>query len=124
LGVHSGRIHSEIFGSGPSGTPGIATSTGRTPHPPDAPDDVGPLVSFARSGLEVRWGARFASLLELAETCDVNVRWSCRTGVCHSCETALVTGTVGYRPDPIDAPADGNVLICCCQPRSDIVIDL
>ncbi len=26
------------------------------------------------------------SLLELAEACDVPVRWSCRAGVCHNCE--------------------------------------
>jgi ferredoxin len=63
-------------------------------------------------------------VLELAEACDVPVRWSCRTGVCHSCETALVEGAVNYAPDPIDAPGDGNVLICCSQPRGDIVVDL
>ena len=82
------------------------------------------MVSFARSGLEVRWGPAFQSVLELAEACDIPVRWSCRTGVCHTCETALVGGTVYYQPDPIDAPSDGNVLICCAQPNSDIVIDL
>ena len=54
----------------------------------------------------------------------VPARWSCRTGVCHTCETGLVVGTVSYRPDPIDAPADGNVPICCCLPLGDIVIDL
>jgi hypothetical protein len=27
-------------------------------------------------------------------------------------------------PDPVDEPADGNVLICCSQPEGDIVIDL
>ncbi len=42
-------------------------------------------MSFARSGLSVRWGSSFHSLLELAEACDVPVRWSCRTGVCHTC---------------------------------------
>jgi len=31
---------------------------------------------------------------------------------------------VSYRPEPIDAPAEGNVLICCCRPKDDIVIDL
>ena len=36
----------------------------------------------------------------------------------------LVAGTVSYRPDPLDAPADGNVLICCSRPEGDIVIDL
>jgi ferredoxin-NADP reductase/MOSC domain-containing protein YiiM len=123
-GITSCRIHTEIFGLGPSKTPGIAASPRQPPHMPAGPPGVGPLVSFARSGLNVRWGPAFQTLLELAEACDVPVRWSCRTGVCHTCGTGLVVGTVSYRPDPIDAPADGNVLICCSQPDGDIVIDL
>jgi hypothetical protein len=35
-----------------------------------------------------------------------------------------VAGKVGYRPDPVDAPVDGNLLICCAQPEGDVVIDL
>jgi hypothetical protein len=35
-----------------------------------------------------------------------------------------VAGTVSYRPEPVDAPPDGNVLICCSQPEDDVVIDL
>jgi hypothetical protein len=35
-----------------------------------------------------------------------------------------VAATLGYRPDPIDALADGNVLICCSQPQGEIVVDL
>jgi ferredoxin len=54
----------------------------------------------------------------------VPVRWSCRTGVCHNCESGLISGTVDYQPDPLDAPAEGNVLICCARPRQDVVIDL
>src|SRR6185437_7054370 len=123
-GVAADRIHTEIFGSGPSKTPGIAAAPRRPPHRPSGPQGTGPLITFARSGLNVRWGPTFESVLELAEACDVPVRWACRTGVCHSCETGLVLGTVSYRPEPIDAPADGNVLICCCQPQGDIVIDL
>jgi ferredoxin len=82
------------------------------------------MISFARSGFNVRWGSSFQSLLDLAEACDVPVRFACRTGVCHTCETGLVAGTVGYRPDPVDAPVDGNLLICCAQPEGDVVIDL
>jgi ferredoxin len=122
--VAASRIHSEIFSSGPSKTPGVAASPRRPPHMPAGDPGAGPLVSFTRSGLNVPWRSAFQSLLELAEACDIPVRWSCRTGVCHTCETGLVAGTVSYRPDPIDAPADGNVLICCCQPQSDTVIDL
>ena len=124
LGVAPGRIHTEMFGAGPSITPGVAASPHRPPHLPAGLAGSGPMVSFARSGLNVRWGSSFQSLLELAEACDVPVRWACRTGVCHTCETGLVAGNIAYRPDPIDAPADGNVLICCSQPVGDVVIDL
>jgi ferredoxin-NADP reductase/MOSC domain-containing protein YiiM len=124
LGVAPDRVHTEMFGAGPSVTPGIAASPRRPPHLPAGLAGSGPLVSFARTGLNVRWGPTFHSLLELAEACDVPVRWSCRTGVCHTCETGLVAGKIGYRPDPVDAPADGNVLICCSQPEGDVVIDL
>jgi ferredoxin-NADP reductase/MOSC domain-containing protein YiiM len=124
LGVAPDRIHTEMFGAGPSITPGIAASPRRPPHLPAGPPGSGPMISFARTGLNVRWGSSFQSLLELAEACDVPVRWACRTGVCHTCETGLVAGKVGYRPDPVDAPADGNLLICCSQPAGDVVIDL
>jgi len=63
-------------------------------------------------------------ILELAEACDVPVRWSCRTGVCHSCESGLVSGAVVYGPEPLEKPADGNLLVCCSQPAGDVVIDL
>ncbi|MDR3484476.1 MAG: MOSC and FAD-binding oxidoreductase domain-containing protein [Bradyrhizobium sp.] len=123
-GVARDRIHTEMFGAGPSNTPGIAALPRLSPHLPAGPAGSGPMVSFARSGLNVCWGSSFQSLLELAEACDVPVRWACRTGVCHTCETGLVAGNIGYRPEPVDAPADGNVLICCSQPGGDVVIDL
>jgi ferredoxin-NADP reductase/MOSC domain-containing protein YiiM len=123
-GVAPDRIHTEMFGAGPSRTPGIAAAPHRSPHLPDGPAGSGPLVSFARSGLNVRWQPTFQSLLELAEACDVPVRFACRTGVCHTCESGLVAGKVDYRPAPVDAPADGNVLICCARPEGDVVIDL
>ena len=123
-GVARDRIHTEMFGAGPSRTPGIADAPHPPPHLPAGPAGSGPLVSFARSGLNVRWAPTFQSLLELAEACDVPVRWACRTGVCHTCESGLVAGKVDYRPDPVGAPADGNLLICCSRPESDVVIDL
>jgi ferredoxin len=54
----------------------------------------------------------------------VPVRWSCRTGVCHNCETTLIAGTVGYDPEPVEPPADGSALICCARPHDDVVLDL
>jgi len=133
LGVAPQRIYAEIFNGGEALTPGIVGAVQRAPHLPDrqTADETareaasGPLVSFARSGIAVRWDpSAYGSLLELAEACDVPARWSCRTGVCHNCECGLVSGTVSYEPQPLDQPAAGNVLVCCARPREDIVVDL
>jgi ferredoxin-NADP reductase/MOSC domain-containing protein YiiM len=122
-GVPRSQLHSEIFGAGTSSTPGIKEQR-PPPHAPAGPPGAGPRVSFARSGLSVAWDARFQSLLDLAEACDVPVSWSCRTGVCHRCESGLIGGSVTYEPDPLDPPATGNLLICCSRPRGELVIDL
>src|SRR5262245_3408682 len=124
MGVDVSRIHTELFGAMPAQTPGIASTPARRPHPPAGPPGSGPTIEFARSNLSVRWSGDYASLLELAEACDVPVRWSCRTGVCHSCETALVSGKVAYSPDPVEPPADGSALICCARPQDNLVLDL
>jgi ferredoxin-NADP reductase/MOSC domain-containing protein YiiM/ferredoxin len=118
------RIHSEIFGTESAVTPGIASVMPKTPHPPAGPPGAGPKLSFTRSGLSVPWDPRFQSLLEFAEACDVPVRWSCRTGVCHMCESGLIEGEVRYSPEPLDPPAEGNILICCSTPLARIELDL
>jgi ferredoxin len=123
-GVANDRVHSEVFGPGESMTPGVAERSHSTPHPPAGPAGTGPRISFARSALNVFWDAKFSSLLEFAEACDVPVRWSCRTGVCHTCESGLISGRVVYQPEPLQAPAQGNLLICCAQPGEDVILDL
>jgi ferredoxin len=123
-GVAPDRIHTELFGSGKSITPGVAEAARRSPHAPAGTVGEGPNISFARAGLTVSWNSRFNSLLEFAEACDVPVRWSCRAGVCHTCECGLISGSVKYDPEPLDAPAVGNLLICVSRPQEDTVIDL
>ena len=124
LGIEASRIHTEPFGPAPEITPGIAAAPARRPHPPAGQPGNGPTIEFARSNLAIPWSSDYGSLLELAEACDVPVRWSCRTGVCHTCETTLIAGDVEYSPDPVEPPADGSALICCSQPRDDLVLDL
>ena len=124
IGVHASRIHTEPFGPAAGVTPGIAATPTRTPHPPEGRPGTGPTIEFARSNLAIPWNDDYASLLELAEACDVPVRWSCRTGVCHTCETTLIAGDVAYSPDPVEPPAQGSALICCAQPQHDVVLDL
>ena len=121
-GVDSHQIYSETFGPGEGFTPGIAAP--KTPEPLRSLAGAGPQVSFVRSGVIGAWSGQFQSLLELAEACRVPVGWSCRTGVCHSCESALVGGSIEYDPEPLDPPAEGNILICCSRPNGDVEIDL
>jgi ferredoxin-NADP reductase/MOSC domain-containing protein YiiM/ferredoxin len=121
-GVPAENVHAEIFGGLESMTPGIAR-VGHTPHLPQGPPGSGPSVSFARSGITTGWDNKYQSLLELAEACDVPVRWSCRTGVCHNCITGLISGEIHYNPEPLERPASGNLLLCCAQPDADVVLD-
>jgi ferredoxin-NADP reductase/MOSC domain-containing protein YiiM len=122
-GALAGNVHTEIFGSLETITPGMAR-VDHTPHLPQGPPGSGPPVSFARSGITAAWDPKFGSLLELAEACDVPVRWSCRTGVCHTCMTGLIGGSITYDPEPLERPAPGNVLVCCSQPSEGVTLDL
>ena len=125
LGISSQQIHVEIFNGSEPMTPGVVGAPTRAPHLPRDDAETGLLVSFARSGIAAHWKeSEYQSILELAEACDVPVRWSCRTGVCHNCESGLVSGDVVYGPEPLEKPADGNLLVCCSRPTTDIVIDL
>lgn len=123
-GIDAGHIHSERFGAHSAITPGVAAASLRPPHPPDGPPGTGPTVQFARSALAAPWRSVDTSLLEFAEACDVPTRWACRTGVCHTCETALLSGRVRYDPEPLEPPAVGNILLCIATPSEDVVVDL
>jgi ferredoxin-NADP reductase/MOSC domain-containing protein YiiM len=124
VGIAPGNVHTELFGALPATSPGIVGQAAATPHPPPGPPGTGPVVTFARSGVAAPFADSWHSLLDLADACDVPSRWSCRTGVCHTCITPLLSGDVSYSPDPLAAPSEGQVLICCSRPRSDIVLDM
>ena len=124
IGVDAGQIHTERFGPAPGLTPGIAPIPTREPHPPAGEPGCGPTIEFARSNLAIPWSDDYSSLLELAEACDVPVRFSCRTGVCHYCETGILTGDVTYNPKPLEPPPHGRTLVCCSQPSTEVTLEL
>jgi ferredoxin-NADP reductase/MOSC domain-containing protein YiiM len=123
LGLAGGRIHTELFTSLSAINPGVVAADRPAPHAP-ARSGTGPMVTFARAGLTVAFDEVRASLLEMAEACDVPTRWSCRTGVCHTCSTPLLSGAVTYSPRPLTEPETGEVLLCCSRPDVDVVLDL
>jgi ferredoxin-NADP reductase/MOSC domain-containing protein YiiM len=123
-GVTPDQVRTEVFGPRAVYLSGLFSHTPRPPHPPAGPAGAGPLVQFSRSNLTVRWDPGFGTLLDLAEACDVPTGFGCRTGVCHACQSGLVSGEVDYRFDPLEPPPDGQVLVCCAQPRTDVALDL
>jgi ferredoxin-NADP reductase len=122
-GAPAENVHTEVFSAREGITPGMPR-VDRPPHLPPGPAGSGPSISFARSGITTAWNSKYQSLLALAEACDVPVRWSCRTGVCHTCITGLISGSITYQPEPLERPIPGSVLVCCSQPDGNVILDL
>ncbi len=123
-GVAPERVATEVFGVVATHASGIVQHGHREPHVPDGSPGTGPLVTFARSSVEVPWNDRFPSLLDLAEACDVPVSFGCRNGTCHNCESGLLAGDVTYFIDPLEPPPEGRVLVCSTRPSSEVALDL
>jgi ferredoxin-NADP reductase/MOSC domain-containing protein YiiM/ferredoxin len=123
-GIDRADIHTERFGSRSAVNPGVVRTEAPPPHQPSGPPGTGPSVTFARTGLATGWSDRYGSILELAEACDVPTRWSCRTGVCHTCVTAVLSGDASYDVAPLEDPGRDELLICSATPGSDLVVDL
>jgi ferredoxin-NADP reductase/MOSC domain-containing protein YiiM/ferredoxin len=123
-GVAPERIATEAFGAVAIYASGIVKAGDRKPHAPDGAAGTGPTVTFVRSSLAVPWDDRYTSLLDFAEACDVPVGFGCRNGVCHNCESSLLSGDVKYDIEPLEPPPAGRVLVCCTRPESELTLDL
>src|SRR3954452_880611 len=124
LGLDPARVHTERFGSRSAITPGVVAPPAHPPPQPPGSPGTGPDVTFTRSGLTAAWSVDYGSVLELAEACDVPTQWSCRTGVCHTCVTAVLAGEASYDTPPLEPPGDEELLICSVRPTTDLVLDL
>jgi ferredoxin-NADP reductase len=124
LGVAPERISTEAFGAVPIHASGIVKAGERAPHAPDGAAGSGPAITFVRSNLSVPWDDRYGNLLDFAEACDVPVGFGCRTGVCHNCESGILSGDVSYDIDPLEPPPEGRVLVCSTHPTSELTLDL
>ncbi len=123
-GVAPERVATEAFGAVPVYASGIVKAGDRPPHAPDGEPGAGPVVTFSRSSLSVPWDDRYPSLLDFAEACDVPVGFGCRHGVCHNCESGILSGEVAYDTEPLEPPPGGRFLACCTRPRSELTLDL
>ncbi|MFJ2982769.1 MULTISPECIES: FAD-binding oxidoreductase [unclassified Pseudomonas] len=114
------RYHQESFD--------IATEAEVEPAPSAAPGLAQDTftVRMARSGKTFTMTAE-QTVLSAAKKAGAVVPSSCSQGVCGTCKTALLEGSVemnhngGIRQREIDK---GLRLLCCSRPTSDLVIDL
>lgn len=64
------------------------------------------------------------TLLESLEAQDIDVHYQCREGYCGSCRAQLLEGDVHYPTEPMAWLNEGEILPCCCIPKSHIKIKL
>jgi ferredoxin len=80
-------------------------------------------VTFLKSGVSVVWTGEHDNLLELAEAEGLSLDFGCRMGNCTACQQRLVSGEVAYPEGHDGVPDDGNILLCCSVPVSNVEID-
>ncbi len=119
-GADPRRCHEESFEPTAVGPPRAVD-----PADPPAAPDTGFSVELRRSGLVLRCDPQ-QTLLDAVLRAGGSVPSSCGEGVCGTCKTPVLTGTVdmahagGIRPREI---AQDLILLCCSTPRTDLVLD-
>ncbi|MDP6390337.1 MAG: MOSC domain-containing protein [Alphaproteobacteria bacterium] len=117
-GAAEDRIHYEFFG------PASALREGAEAAGGDCVECSTEIeVMFKRSGVTANWNPSFGTLLDMAEGMGLSPAYSCRSGICQTCISAIEDGEVEYVEEPLDPPDDDAVLICCAKPTTDVVID-
>lgn len=89
----------------------------------------GAQVTFARSQRTVQWLPKHGSLLDFAEKHGIEAQSSCRSGMCGTCSTKVLSGQVAYDGEIEVEVADGCALICMAHPvvegeRASLTLDL
>jgi ferredoxin-NADP reductase len=116
-GLDMDRYHEESFT--------FETPTAQADTSPTAAADTGFKVEFTRSGRTVECDAD-TSLLAAASRAGISLPASCAQGMCGTCKTTLLSGSVdmqhngGIRPREI---TQNKILLCCSKPLEDVVID-
>ncbi|WP_228055319.1 2Fe-2S iron-sulfur cluster-binding protein [Gloeocapsopsis crepidinum] len=118
-GVASSSILFEVFGA-----PMKATAE---KHPVVNRDEAveAAKILFAKSGKTLTWDKGEGTILEFAQANDLNPAYSCRIGICGTCQCKILAGEVAYQEPPTAEIDEGAVLICISKPKtSNLVLDL
>lgn len=64
------------------------------------------------------------SLLDTLQQHQIPLEYQCQQGYCGACRTELLTGEVDYDTPPLAYLQANEILPCCCQPCSDLILAL
>jgi uncharacterized protein len=82
-------------------------------------------IVFARSGKTLTWREGEGTILEFAEANDLDPAYSCRAGICGTCQCKIQAGEVTYQAPPTAEVDAGVVLICISKPKTArVVLDI
>lgn len=103
------RVHLERFGPAPITVPAEGAGASGT-------------VTFERSGVAAADGG---TLLDIAENAGLRPPTGCRRGICGTCTTTKVTGTVADVISGAESSAEGQpVRLCITRPCGDVALAL
>jgi ferredoxin len=84
-----------------------------------------PIHALKIEGLAQPLSFHYASnLLESLEAQNVHVPYQCREGYCGGCRTDLIAGEVAYLQEPMAWINEGEILPCCCVPKTALTLKL
>jgi ferredoxin-NADP reductase len=112
-GLDMDRYHEESFSFEPPAAPA------------NSPTGTAFKIEFTRTGRTIECDADTA-VLAAASRAGISLPASCAQGMCGTCKTTLVSGSVdmqhngGIRPREI---ANRKILLCCSKPQDHLVID-
>ncbi len=122
LGVAEDRIKSEAFEY-----PKQTSPAGEVAEPEDmgTAEEGAPAVTFSHSG-QTSAPSNGQTVLELSEALGIDIPFECRSGICGTCKTRLLSGRVHMDVRDALTKADhANQLILACQakPLGPVVVD-
>ena len=101
---------------------------------PEAPDDQAqlefgglekPIFAMSVEGIQQALQFHYAdNLLESLEAQGVQVPYQCRDGYCGGCRTDLLEGEVAYLQEPMAWINKGEILPCCCVPKTPLKLKI
>lgn len=101
---------------------------------PESPDDnqqlefnglEKPIYAMQVEGIPEPLQFHYANnLLESLEAQDIQVHYECRDGYCGACRTDLIEGEVAYLQEPMAWINKGEILPCCCVPKTALKLKL